>query len=137
MPIPTPRRPAEVKAQNDKVARRVLVVDDDPTTAMLLASMQGGPLDATVTSDEWEALDHIAAAAPDLVVCSVSLRTRGGTLFYRLLWNAHPELKQRFVFIARGEAAPASTTSGRAAPVVERPLTRDVIAALLERFATS
>jgi hypothetical protein len=38
------------------------------------------------------------------------------------------------VFIARPEAAPASTTSGRAAPVVERPLTRDVIIALLGRF---
>ena len=137
MPIPPPRKPAVVEAQRGSVARRVLVVDDDPTTAMLLASMQGGSLDATVTSDEWEALDHIAAGAPDLVVCSVSLRTRGGTLFYRLLWNAHPELKQRFVFIARAEAAPTSTTSGRAAPVVERPLTRDVIATLLERFATS
>jgi CheY-like chemotaxis protein len=137
IPIPAPRRPAEVKPLNDKVARRVLVVDDDPTTAMLLASMQGDPLDATVTSDEWEALDQIAAGAPDLVVCSVSLRTRGGTPFYRLLWNAHPELKHRFVFITRAEAAPSSTTSGRAAPVVERPLTRDVIAALLERFATS
>jgi CheY-like chemotaxis protein len=128
-PIPSPRR--------DQVARRVLVVDDDPTTSMLLASMRGSATHVTVTSDEWEALDQIAAGTPDLVICSVSLRTRGGTPFYRLLWNAHPELKQRFVFIARGEAAPASTTGGRAAPVVERPLTRDVIAALLERFAIS
>lgn len=116
---------------------RVLVVDDDPTTAMLLASMQGSPMEVTVTSDEWEALDHIAAGAPVLVVCSVSLRTRGGTPFYRLLWNAHPELKQRFVFIARADAgpasasAPASASSGRAPPVVERPITRDVIARLL------
>ena len=121
------------KAPPEAALPRVLVVDDDPTTAMLLASMQGSPMEVTVTSDEWEALDQIAAGAPALVVCSVSLRTRGGTPFYRLLWNAHPELKQRFVFIARADAAPASApaSSGRAPPVVERPITRDVIARLL------
>ena len=137
IPVPSPRATAESKTTARGATRRVLVVDDDPTTAMLLTSMQGSALEATVTSDEWEALDQIAAGAPDLVVCSFALRTRGGTPFYRFLWNAHPELKQRFVFIARADAAPASTTSGRAPPVVERPLTRDVIAELVERFSSS
>jgi CheY-like chemotaxis protein len=136
IPVPPPRAAGEPKTDASGAARRVLVVDDDPTTAMLLASMQGSNVDATVTSDEWEALDQIAAGTPDLVVCSFGLRTRGGTPFYRFLWNAHPELKQRFVFIARADAAPASTTSGRAPAVVERPLTRDVIAELVERFAS-
>jgi CheY-like chemotaxis protein len=134
IPVPGPRESAKPQTVRERAARRVLVLDDDPTTAMLLTSMQGGTVESTVTSDEWEALDHIAAGAPDLVVCSLSLRTRGGTAFYRLLWNAHPELKQRFVFITRADAAPASTTSGRAAAVVERPLTRDVIAELVERL---
>jgi CheY-like chemotaxis protein len=136
IPVPGPRESAKPQTVRERAARRVLVLDDDPTTAMLLTSMQGGTVEPTVTRDEWEALDHIAAGAPDLVVCSLSLRTRGGTAFYRLLWNAHPELKQRFVFITRADAAPASTTSGRAAAVVERPLTRDVIAELVERFAS-
>jgi CheY-like chemotaxis protein len=133
IPVPPPRTASAPK----DVTKRVLVVDDDPTSAMLLASSRGSAIETTVTSDEWEALDAIAAGAPVLVVCSVSLRTRGGIPFYRLLWNAHPELKQRFVFIARADAAPASTTTGRAAPVVERPLTRDVIATLVEQFASS
>src|SRR5699024_239083 len=41
-----------------QAARRVLVFDDDRTTSMLLASMHCGLLHATVTSDEWEALDQ-------------------------------------------------------------------------------
>lgn len=136
IPVPPPRAGAQPKTAATGAARRVLVVDDDPTTAMLLASIQGSVVEAAVTSDEWEALDRIAAGAPDLVVCSFGLQTRGGTPFYRFLWNAHPELKQRFVFIARADAAPASTTSGRAPPVVERPLTRDVIAELVDRFGS-
>jgi CheY-like chemotaxis protein len=130
IPILSPRTPSEPKS----TTKRVLVVDDDPTSAMLLASSRGSAIETTVTFDEWEALDAIAPSAPVLVVCSVSLRTRGGVPFYRLLWNAHPELKRRFVFIASADSAPASTTTGRGAPVVERPLTREVIAKLVERF---
>ena len=111
--------------------RRVLVVDDDPTTAMLLAST-GSDLEVTVTCDEWEAVDQVTAEGLDLVVCSVALRTRGDTPFYRFLWNARPDIKRRFVFIARADAAPASTSA--AMTVVERPLTRDVILKLVDRF---
>lgn len=111
--------------------RRVLVVDDDSTTAMLLAAT-GSELEATVTSDEWEALDHLADEGLDLVVCSLALRTRGDTPFYRLLWNARPDIKRRFVFIARADAAPVSTSA--AMTVVERPLTREVVLKLVDRF---
>ncbi len=137
IPIPPPRAPLAATSTVASIAKRprVLVVDDDPTSAMLLSSMQGSNFDATVTCDEWEALDHIDAGAPDLVVCSLSLRTRGGTPFYRLLWKAHPELKTRFIFIASVDGAPSSTSSGRPAPVVERPLTKAVLAELLTRFA--
>ena len=111
--------------------RRVLVVDDDPTTAMLLAAT-GSELEVIVTTDEWEAVDHVTAEGLDLVVCSLALRTRGDKPFYRFLWNARPEIKRRFVFIARADAAPASSSAAMA--VVERPLTRDVILKLVDRF---
>jgi CheY-like chemotaxis protein len=117
--------------------RRALVVDDDPTTAMLLASMHDESVVCVVTSDEWEAVD--AVEAPDLMVvaCSAALRTKGGTPFYRLLWNARPEIKERFVFIASPDAVPASAVSSRAANVIERPVTREVLKALVARFDRS
>ncbi len=111
--------------------RRVLVVDDDPTTAMLLAAT-GSELEVVVTSDEWEAVDRLTEHDLDLVVCSVTLRTRGDTPFYRFLWNARPDIKRRFVFIARADAGPASGPASAA--VVERPITRDVLTKLIDRF---
>ena len=57
--------------------------------------MREGPVQVDVTSDEWEAVDLIAAADLALVICSISMRTLGGTPFYRLLWNARPEMRLR------------------------------------------
>ena len=102
---------------------------------MLLASMGEADVYATVTSDEWEALDLVEAPDLALVMCSISLRTQSGAPFYRLLWNARPDIKRRFVFIAHAGVAPASSPEGRAAPVIERPLTRDAVVALVERFS--
>lgn len=107
--------------------RRVLVVDDDPTTVMLLAST-GSEREVVATRGEWEAVDRVTEHHLDLVVCSVTLRTRGDTPFYRFLWDARPDIERRFVFIARPDAGPASGS------VVERPITRDVLTRLADRF---
>ena len=119
------------EAEPPAPVRRVLVVDDDPTTAMLLAST-GSELEVVVTSDEWEAVDRVTEHDLDLVVCSVTLRTRGDTPFYRFLWNARPDIKRRFVFIARADSGPASGPASGS--VVERPITRDVLIKLIDRF---
>lgn len=130
IPVLPARKPPGPEPPPD-ITRRVLVVDDDPATAMLLGSTPDAPLQVVVTTDEWEAVDQVGAPELALVVCSVTMRTRGGAPFYRLLWNARPDIKQRFVFIARADAVPAS---GPGAPVIERPITRDVISSLVERF---
>ena len=122
---------APVRGSTAAPVRRVLVVDDDPTTAMLLAST-GSELEVVVTSDEWEAVDRVTEHDLDLVVCSVTLRTRGDTPFYRFLWNARPDIKRRFVFIARADSGPASGPASGS--VVERPITRDLLTKLIDRF---
>jgi hypothetical protein len=98
---------------------------------MLLSAVEGA-LRVTVTSDEWEALDAVASPDLELVVCNPSLRTLGGTPFYRFLWTAKPDIKRRMVFVAHSDTAPASTAEGRAAPVVYRPLTRQTLSDLVE-----
>ncbi len=134
IPVLAPRGSALSEPTKRADVRRVLVVDDDPSTSMLLAAASDGAVEVVVTSDEWEAVDTAGEADLALVVCSVSMRTLGGTPFYRLLWNAHPEIKRRFVFITRADAAPTSTLDGRTAAVVERPITRATLFSLLERF---
>lgn len=81
----------------------------------------------------WEALDAIGAAPPDLVLCSASLRA-GSTLVYRLLWDAHPELESKFALIVPPDAVPPHGL-GRGA--VEKPVTIDVVRALLDRMTAS
>jgi hypothetical protein len=68
-----------------------------------------------------------APESPDLVVCSATAR-EGSTPVYRLLWNARPDLKARFVLLASPEQAP----EGRRG-VVLRPVTAATIAAALAR----
>jgi CheY-like chemotaxis protein len=108
--------------------RRVLVVDRDPASD-LLASVADAGFVAVVTDDEWEAIDCASAEDTELVLCSATLRTRGGKPFYRLLWNARPDIKSRFVLILDPETAPPSSAA------VTRPLTKQKIADLLARYA--
>ncbi len=132
IPVLSPRRDVLADPPRPAVAvRRVLVVDDDSTTHMLLAS-GGEALEVTVTEDEWEASDLVTSGELDLVVCSFAMRTRGGTPFYRFLWNASPDIKRRFVFIARPDMAPTSSADGRGPAVIARPVTREVLVKLLD-----
>jgi len=62
------------------------------------------------------------------------MRGDGGEPLYRVLWRLNPELKSRCVLIVAPNAAPPSS---RSAPsrIVERPLTRDAVATVVETFA--
>ncbi len=108
--------------------KKVLIVDRDPASD-LLASVSTEGFVATVTDDEWEAIDHASADDTDLVLCSATLRTRGGKPFYRLLWNARPDIKSRFALILDPDAAPPSTAA------VTRPLSAQKVADVLARYA--
>lgn len=137
IPILPPRRAPASGERPRRERARVLVVDDDAATSILArAAAEGaGDLDVLATTDEWEALDFIASGVT-LVICSITSTSRGGAPFYRFLWNAHPELKSCFVFIANGDAMPASTRAG-AARVIPRPVTREVLARLVAELDRS
>lgn len=137
IPVLPARGASKVAAPEPGGTQLVIVVDDDADTKARFATAGEDLIQVVVTSDEWEAVDLIDDVDVALVLCSVSLRTASGTPLYRLLWNARPEIKKRFVFIARSDAAPPSAADKGPAAVVQRPLTRDAIAALLERFAAS
>ena len=81
-----------------------------------------------VTADPWAALDCLDREDPDLVLCSVTLRV-GDQPLYRLLWDAQPEIKARFMLIA-----PPNTAARPTAALVGRPITPDILQSALDRF---
>jgi hypothetical protein len=109
----------------------VLIVDDDPTTAILFAS-SGAREDADVAyaPTPMAAFEHVLERPVDVLVVSATLRGDGGEPFYRVLWRLKPELKGRCVLVTAADAAPSSSRH-----VVARPLTRDAVGRIVRAFA--
>jgi hypothetical protein len=63
------------------------------------------------------------------------MRGDGGEPFYRVLWRLKPELKTRCVLVTPPDAAPASAPRSHPPRIVERPLTQQAIARIVEAFA--
>jgi len=108
--------------------RRVLVVDDDRTTQILLGTYGGEHVEVTVTGGAWEAV--AASAGAELVVCSSSMRTPDGDFVYRFLWKLAPDVKRKTVLLAPA-GAPSALPASRRGNVVDRPLTFDTLGRLL------
>jgi len=88
----------------------------------------------SVAATPMEAFEHVVERPVDLLVVSATMRGDGGEPFYRVLWRLAPALKRRSVLVTSA-AAGAPSSSGRSRHVVERPLTRDVVARIARAFA--
>jgi hypothetical protein len=110
---------------------RVLVVDDDPSSEALAREWSPN-VHVIVTADPFIALEKIAMdEAIDLVFCSATMKTAGDQAVYRLLWNARPQMKSRFVLLFTPASIPSSVRCGSQA-AVSRPLTMKIIAERLQ-----
>jgi len=109
----------------------VLIVDDDPTTAILFAA-GGARDDADVAhvATPMAAFEHVVERPVDLLVVSATMRGDGGEPFYRVLWRLKPELKSRCVLVTSTEVAAPSSRH-----IVTRPLTRDAVGRIVQAFA--
>ncbi|MBX3215739.1 MAG: hypothetical protein KF850_27120 [Labilithrix sp.] len=125
--IPVPPARGSPRSSNAEL-RRVVVVDDDVPPRLLARSSEDDSLEIVTAASAWEALDAIASRPPALILCSSSLRA-GTTLVYRLLWDAYPELKSRFLLIVPPGAVVPPAAGTRTA--IERPLSVASIRAAL------
>lgn len=99
---PTPAPPARPRA-----ARRILVVEDEPTVAQLVADVlaeQGH--DVTAVLDSAEGLDLALAGGFDLVICDLRMPRVDGRAFYEALLEARSPLARRLFFITGDTLAP-------------------------------
>jgi signal transduction histidine kinase/CheY-like chemotaxis protein len=79
---------------------RVLVVEDEPTVARLIADvLEDEGLDVEVLLDGREALDRAGREPFELVICDIKMPGLDGQSFYQSLARARNPLHERFLFV--------------------------------------
>ncbi len=86
---------------------RILVVEDEPTVAQLIADVlgeEGYEMDTVL--DSREGLERLSRQQYDLVVCDFRMPYMDGRAFYRALVRAGSSLQHRMVFVTGDTLAP-------------------------------
>lgn len=102
-----PSRAALPTVPRSRTARRILVVEDEPTVAQLVVDVlaeQGH--DVTAVLDSVEGLDLALAGGFDLVVCDLRMPRVDGRAFYEALVEARSPLARQLFFITGDTLAP-------------------------------
>jgi signal transduction histidine kinase/ActR/RegA family two-component response regulator len=88
---------------------RVLVVEDEPTVARLIADvLEDEGMQVEVLLDGREALDRAARQAFDLVICDIKMPGLDGQHFYKSLERSENPLRERCLFVT-GDIIAAQT----------------------------
>jgi signal transduction histidine kinase/FixJ family two-component response regulator len=88
---------------------RVLVVEDEPTVARLIADvLEDEGMQVEVLLDGREALDCAAQETFDLVICDIKMPGLDGQHFYKSLERSENPLRERFLFVT-GDVIAAQT----------------------------
>jgi two-component system NtrC family sensor kinase len=104
--LPVVAAPADDAKEPAAVARalrpgsRILLVDDEPDVVGVLAELlKAGQAQVDTASDGRAALEKLAQAEYDLILCDVRMPGLDGPDLYRSLSLTRPELLSRFVFL--------------------------------------
>jgi two-component system, NtrC family, sensor kinase len=100
-------RPEEQAGKERARGSRILVVEDEPTVAQLIADVLGeeGHLVDTIL-DSRQGLDLARARRYDLVICDLRMPHLDGRAFYRQLGHDENPLQHRLIFVTGDTLAP-------------------------------
>jgi signal transduction histidine kinase/CheY-like chemotaxis protein len=99
-PESLPRTQPHPAPRSNHRGTRVLVVEDEPTVARLIADvLEDEGLHVDVLLDGREALDRAGREPFDLVICDMKMPGLDGQNFYQSLARAHNPLQERFLFV--------------------------------------
>ena len=113
--LPVVRAPAERPSEGElklaaavgAVPGRILVVEDEPTVAQLIADVlreEGHQVEAVL--DSQEGLTRISRGRYDLVICDLRMPRLDGPAFYDTLVRARSPAQHRIIFITGDTLAP-------------------------------
>jgi len=99
-PQALPRAQAQPPQRSNHRGTRVLVVEDEPTVARLIADvLEDEGLHVDVLLDGREALERAGREPFDLVICDMKMPGLDGQNFYQSLARARNPLRERFLFV--------------------------------------
>lgn len=134
--LTVPSDPAESNAGRTPV-RRVLLVDDDPFQHKLLARMLADlPVGLDWVASGQQALAHLSARLPDLVLLDIQMPDEDGPTLLRQ-WQANPRLGRVPVVMVSGHSdRPRVVTclSLGAKGFMVKPLSRDTLFETLRKY---
>jgi CheY-like chemotaxis protein/two-component sensor histidine kinase len=112
---------------------RVLVVDDEPLVLGAICRMLELDHDVTGVTGGHAALDHLARARFDVVLCDLMMPGMNGIELYAVIHARFPELTDRIVFMSGGAAteATAAFVARTSNLVVDKPFDTETVLALV------
>ncbi len=124
-PAPTAAEAAPQPLQIRPKRGLVLVVDDDPTVALIMRNILNSQHDVVVETDSRRALQRLVEGQSfDAIVCDIMMPDVSGIELYSQLLQVRPEQAGRLVFITGGAFADdADQRLGMAGrPCLEKPI---------------
>jgi nitrogen-specific signal transduction histidine kinase/CheY-like chemotaxis protein len=115
---------------------RILVVDDEPEMAQMLAEILERVGHSVQTAgDGQQALDRLADGTFDLILSDLRMPVLDGPGLYQAVAKRHPELLRRLMFITGDTLAPHVTAFLTQTPVncIEKPLNPKAVQEAVER----
>ena len=92
-----------------ELAQRVLVVEDEPTVAALIADvLRDAGLRVDVMLDSQSALQQVEHESYDLLVCDLKMPGVDGQRFYRTMLERHHPMQGKVLFVTGDIVAPRS-----------------------------
>ncbi len=124
---------------NDRASSaKVLVIDDDPSVARILARIVAKHCDVVVKTNAFEACALLLDQSQrfEVVFCDLMMPGMNGDVLYRRVASERPELARRFVIMTGG----AFTSEGRqfldsvSVPIIDKPFDVALLRRLLGRY---
>ncbi|NCG20925.1 MAG: response regulator [Rhodobacterales bacterium] len=129
LPIADPPQSTEVASvettSDSKTAGRILIIDDMPQVARILARMLRSH-DVTTVHKSDEALKHMQDTDFDVILCDIMMPGMTGLQLRTAIQATRPALAQRFIFVTGGIFSEVEHKSAieSACPIVQKPVNR-------------
>jgi len=129
MQTPSPSEPI--------VGKRVLVIDDEPWIAEILAAMLTEDGHEVDTADQGLlALGMVQRRPYDLILCDIRMPKLDGPSFYAELERSHPDLLGRILFVTGSRFSPEVEDffERTGAPALEKPFRQEDVHRLTQEL---